>query len=250
MQRVLQTAAGFVVVGLLIGGGQDAAAQPEPPPATLGEVSPTVDHPLYPLASLRAGVYAGEERDPDSGEVVTLRVEFRVLPEPARVAELEVTVVEVKEYEDDELVEQTRDYYVQGADGTVYYVGEDVDDYEDGEVTGHSGEWLAGEGENRAGVFLPVDLSVGQTFAQEWAPGIAEDWSTVLELDAALTIPAGSFTGCLRTEDINPLDGDIETKTYCPGVGLVREESANGRLDLVSFELVSDAGSPVATPAL
>ena len=48
-------------------------------------------------------------------------------------------------------------------------------------------------------------------------------------------MPAGTFTDCVKTEDVNPLDGAaaIEYKFYCPGVGFVLETFPDGTLELV-----------------
>jgi hypothetical protein len=128
------------------------------------------------------------------------------------------------------------DYYAQHQDGTVYYMGERVDDYEDGEVVGHSGQWLAGEDGARAGVFMPEDPQVGNAFAQERAPGVAEDESQVMKVDQNVTTTGGDFSGCIKTEDYDPIGKVREFKVYCPGVGLVREEFENGGfLDLISY---------------
>jgi hypothetical protein len=105
-------------------------------PALMG---PTVSHPFVPLASVRVKAFEGEFTDPETGETTHERVEERVLPETTTVAGIEVTAVEVHEYARDELTEHTLDYYAQHADGTVYYLGEDVDVYEDGELVGHAG---------------------------------------------------------------------------------------------------------------
>ncbi len=193
-----------------------------------------VDNPIFPLSSGGTAVYEGEETDPDTGEVITLRVESTVLPETDVIAGIEVTVVEVKDYENGELVESTLDYYAQHVDGTVYYLGERVDDYEGGEVVGHTGQWLAGEGENLPGVFMPAAPAAGDEFEQERAPGIAEDRSKVIAVDLEVTTPAGAFAGCIQTEDYDPIGDVTESKYYCPAVGLVREESEDLRLELVS----------------
>ncbi len=188
------------------------------------DLSPTVDNPFFPLAAVPYRLYLGEEVDSETGETIATRVEESVLPETAWVAGGEVTVVAVKAYEDRELTESTLDYYAQGPDGTVYYLGERVDKYEKGQVVNHEGTWLAGEGANQPGIFMPAHPTVGQTFEQERAPGVAEDVSTVIAMDVVVTTPAGSFTGCIQTEDTNPLGGTVESKYYCPGVGLVCEE--------------------------
>jgi hypothetical protein len=231
-------------------GGRPAATQPSAtetsqPSATQApgdtaidpaDFQATVDNPYFPLTALGPRVFEGRETDPDTGEVIELRVESTVLAETDVIAGVEVTVVQVKDYENGELVESTLDYYAQHVDGTVYYFGERVDDYADGEVVGHSGQWLAGEGDNLPGVFMPADPQPGDAFEQERAPGIAEDESQVVATDQAVTTPAGEFTGCIRTQDYDPLGDVTEFKYYCPGVGLVREESESGE---VLIELIS-----------
>ncbi|MBA2277488.1 MAG: hypothetical protein H0W06_06950, partial [Chloroflexia bacterium] len=222
------------VVALALSAGP-VAAQDATPVGVPAGLSPVVDNPLFPLALTPIKVYIGEEEDPETGETIALRVEEIVRPLPAEVAGIEVTVVDVTEYEDGELVEVTEDYYAQDEEGAVYYIGEAVDNYEDGEVVDHEGEWLAGEGDNQAGVFMPADPQEGDSFEQERAPGIAEDRSTVIAVDQAVSTDAGEFEGCIQTEDYAPLDDVTEYKFYCPEVGQVREEFEGGFLDLVWF---------------
>jgi hypothetical protein len=167
----------------------------------------------------------------------TTRVVMTVQPETKVVAGVEVLVVKDEAYEDDELVESTLDYFAQHTDGSVYYFGEDVDNYEDGELVDHDGSWLAGEGENQPGIIMPPVPAVGDVFQQEKAPGIAEDEMTVLSLSESVDVPGGSFTNCLKTEDVNPLDeGEVEFKYYCAGVGFVLEEFEEGSLELINYE--------------
>ncbi len=90
---------------------------------------------------------------------------------------------------------------------------------------------------------MPAEAQEGQTFEQERAPDVAEDRSTVIGVDQAIAVRAGSFAGCIRTEDVNPLDNTTEFKLYCLGVGIVREESTDGALELIRFE-----GGSAATP--
>jgi hypothetical protein len=211
-------------------------------PAPVAGINPddfqsTVDNPYFPLASFTLLVYEGEEEDPDTGETIQVRGEVRLLPETKTVAGVEVSVIEDKVFEDGELVESTLDYYAQQRDGTVYYFGEDVDNYENGEIANHEGGWIAGEGDALPGIYMPADPQVGDAFEQERAPGIAEDRSTVIAVDQSVSTDAGDFTDCIETEDVNPLDGVTETKYYCRDIGFVREITLpNGQIDLVSFE--------------
>jgi hypothetical protein len=219
-----------VLVSLFMGGG--AAAQEDN--AVPDDLSATVDNPFFPLAPGSSRRYEGQEVDSETGETVELRVREHVSPVPDEIAGAPVTTLAVEEYEDGQLTETTSDYHAQSADGTVYYLGEDVNMYEDGQLVSHEGSWIAGEGANQAGEFMPAEPRVGDRFAQEQAPGVAQDISTVVAVDLTLETPVGTLSGCIKTQDLNPLDQAIEHKYYCPGVGLVREENANGSLDLVS----------------
>ena len=66
---------------------------------------------------------------------------------------------------------------------------------------------------------------------------MAEDRTKVIALNQTVATPAGEFTGCMKTEDFDPIDEVTEFKYYCPDVGLVKEESEDGQtlLELISF---------------
>jgi hypothetical protein len=215
-------------------GGDDGSSGAEPTrqaqrPVDPARFSQSVDHPLVPLSSLALTVLEGSEGGPE------LRVESRVVDETERVAGVPVAVVEVKEYEGGKLVEHTHDYYAQRDDGSVWYFGERVNDYQDGKIVGHKGQWLAGKGNAKPGLFMPADPKVGDDFEQERAPGVAEDRSTVVALGVDVRTPAGRFSDCIKTKDFAPLDNVTEFKYYCPGVGLVREDPPGGRVELVRY---------------
>jgi hypothetical protein len=229
-------------------GGNDSSAKPpasgtspaSPSTAPGGALNPadftaTVNHPLFSLSTVRFQVFEGTDRDPDTGKAIKTRTEKRVLDRTELVAGLPVTVLEVKEYEDDELVETTLDYFAQHRDGAVWYFGERIDNYEGGRITGHKGQWLAGEANAKPGVYLPAQPVAGQDFQQEQAPGVAEDRSTILAVGAAVTTPAGAFASCIRVKDYSPIDTLVEFKFYCPRVGIVREEEPQATSDLVRY---------------
>lgn len=230
------------VLGVLVAGaallaacGEEGAKEPPVTSIVPADFQAEVDNTFFPLSSGETQVYEGEELDAETGETIEIRIESTVLPETDVVAGVEVTVVEVKDFEDGELVESTLDYYAQHKDGTVYYLGESVDEYEDGEVVGHGGQWLAGEGDNQPGIFMPAEVQVGVEFEQERAPGVAEDRSKVVAVDQTVTTAAGTFSGCIKTEDFDPLGDVTEFKYYCPEIGLVREEPPGGVVDLISY---------------
>jgi hypothetical protein len=233
MYRLLQ--ASFVVVTLLLSpawGG--VAAQDEQAAGVPADTTATVDNSYFPQSPGTSRVYEGQEVDPATGETVTVTVREHVSPVPTEVAGVPVTEIRVTELENGQLIEATSDYHAQDSAGNVYYLGEHVNKYENGQLVSHEGQWFAGEDGNQAGVMMPAEPIVGQRVRQEQAPGVAQDISTVVATDLTVTTAAGTFSGCIKTQDLNPLDQSIEYKYYCPDVGLVREENANGTVDLVS----------------
>jgi len=201
------------------------------------DFSTTIDNPLFPLSNLETKVFEGQETDPDTDETLTASLISTVLPRSAHVAGIDVLVLEESAYEDDELIERALDFFAQHKDGTVYYFGEKVDNYEDGKVVDHDGSWLAGKDGAEPGIIMPANPIVGQVFKQENAPGVAEDQAEILALSVSISTPAGDFTGCVKTEDTSPLDpGVADLKWYCPDIGLVRDEGPDGFIELVSYE--------------
>jgi len=203
------------------------------------DFSTTIDNPLFPLSNLETKVFEGEETDPDTGQVVTVSLISTVLPRSAHVAGIDVLVLEESAYEDGELIERALDFFAQHRDGTVYYFGEKVDNYEDGKVVDHDGSWLAGKDGAEPGIIMPAHPLVGQKFNQENAPGVAEDQAEVVAVNESVSTLAEDFTGCIRTKDTSPLDqGVVDIKWYCPEIGLVRDEELGGSsfIELVSYE--------------
>jgi hypothetical protein len=156
-----------------------------------------------------------------------------------------VAILEERAYEDGELIEVALDYFAQNSNGDVYYFGELVDNYVDGVLENHNGQWLAGEGDNEPGLFMPAAPQAGVTLTLEYAPGVAEDMATVLTLGATVDVPAGKYTNCLKTCDFTPLEPDVEEfKYYCPNVGMVKEEGDGAVLELVSIG--ANTSAPIA----
>jgi hypothetical protein len=136
-------------------------------------------------------------------------------------------VVEEREWKDDELIEVSRNYFaICPETKDVFYFGEEVDDYKDGEVVSHGGAWLAGENGAKAGLIMPGSPKVGSKYYQEIAPDVALDRAEILSLEDKVDTPAGSFSNCLKTQEgtaLNP--NEKEFKRYASGVGLVQEEA-------------------------
>jgi hypothetical protein len=163
----------------------------------------------------------GEEDGEDLQLVITVLNETKV------VDGIETRVVEEKETEGGNLVEISRNYFaICKPTNNAIYFGEDVDLYEDGEIAGHEGVWLAGANGSKAGMIMPGKVEVGLKYYQEIAPGVAEDRAEIIGVNDTLDTPAGNFQNVLRTEETNPLEPGVkEFKFYAPGIGLIQEEA-------------------------
>ncbi|NJO13215.1 MAG: hypothetical protein HC872_06850 [Gammaproteobacteria bacterium] len=133
-------------------------------------------------------------------------------------------VVQEVETADGELVEISRNFFAEcAANGDVYYFGEDVDIYEDGEIVSHDGAWLAGRDGAKPGIIMPGGaFLLGSRYFQEIAPDVALDRAEHVADGLEVEVPAGDFDDCVLIEETTPLEPQARgTKTYCPQVGLV-----------------------------
>ena len=178
--------------------------------------------PLWPGLSV---LLEGEEED-DEMELVEISVRVTVTTDTEVVDGVETRVVEERESEDGELVEVSRNYFAHCREtGAVWYFGEAVDDYEDGEIVGHEGEWRAGENGATAGILMPGTPINGARFFTEMAPGIAEDNSEVVGIHDTWDVPLGTYANVLEITDSSALDPEeADPKYYAPGIGLIQDE--------------------------
>ena len=210
-----------------------AGQQPAPRPwLTVFEIGPasTATTGRNPYFVLEPGYQLTLEGRED-GTIV--RLVITVLDETKVVGGVETRVVEERETHGGALAEVSRNYFAVNAETrALYYFGEDVDSYRNGRVVNHDGAWHHGTGGARFGMMLPGTPSVGMRYYQEQAPGAAMDRAEVVSVSETLTVPAGTFSKCLRTEETTPLEPKTkEDKVYAPGVGLVKD----GALELVSW---------------
>jgi hypothetical protein len=171
-------------------------------------------NPYFPIQVGKVWSYEGEE----DGELEELTI--TVLDDTEIVAGVTTRVVEEREKIDGKLVEVSRNYFAQAADGTVCYFGEAVDIYQNNQVISHEGAWRADQPGNGPGIIMPASPTPGLKFQMEDAPGIALDEGLVVGT-GSVTVPAGTFTQTIRVREFNPLDGDKGYKWYAAGVGLI-----------------------------
>ncbi len=200
-----------------------------------------ISNPFFPLTPGEKWLYEAETEDGFEQIIV------EVLPETKTVWGVEATVVRDTVYVDGEIAEDTWDWFAEDAEGNVWYLGEETYEYEDEEVVSTDGAWEAGVDGALPGIVMPGAPEVGDPYYQEYLEGEAEDMGQIVEVDVSVTVPAGSFDGCIRTHDTTPLEPDVsEYKTYCPGLGVVLEEEEETRVELISH--INEAYDPDIEP--
>ena len=171
---------------------------------------------------------------PDADEEANLTI--TVLNETKEVNGTETRVVEERETSGGELAEVSRNFFaVCEETNSIFYFGEEVDEYENGRVVSHGGAWLAGEGENRPGIIMPGTILLGSRYYQEIAPKVAMDRAEIVNMGTTIQTPAGDFTDTLITQETTALEpNELELKYYAAGIGLLQEED----LKLVRYGFV------------
>ena len=102
----------------------------------------------------------------ENGEKIELVI--TVLNETKVVDGIETRIVEERESEDGELVEISRNYFaICKPTNDIFYFGEDVNDYEGGEIVSHGGAWQAGIDSARPGMMMPGKLEVGHKYYRD-----------------------------------------------------------------------------------
>jgi hypothetical protein len=195
-----------------------------------------VYHPLIP-----GTVYHLEEQTDEGLETITITV----TNETREVMGILATVVRDTVLLEDALKEDTWDWYAQDDRGNVWYLGEDTQEYEDGEVVSTAGSWEAGVDGALPGLIMLGRPRPGDIYYQEYYQGEAEDMGAIIALSEPVAVPYGSFDNTLQTGDYNPMDDQLENKWYAPGVGVVKEIVVGGS-DAVELVSVSHDSSQIA----
>lgn len=222
----LPVAAGLVVLGV---GGWIAwqnvrgGSFTDEFPVDRGALSATGRNPYFVLEPGYQLTYEGG----------TERLVITVLEATERVDGVVTRVVEERETVGGTLVEVSRNFFaIDPRTLDVYYFGEDVDDYANGQVVGHQGAWRSGVGGARFGLMMPGEPSAGAKYYQEIAPGVAQDRAEIISTTDAVQTPVGTLTAVVTVQETSPLEPlTSAAKQYAPGIGMVRD----GGLALVRY---------------
>ncbi len=220
------TSIALTVVGALALGVATSAlpAGAGPPTSTTRRVdlepptfsNPTdITNPLFPIASVDQVIQLGAEGDVALRHEITLLDETRVIEWDGQA--IEAVVSQFVAYGDGEILETATDYFAQADDGSVWYLGEDVTNYDNGQVENHDGTWLAGR-DGPGGMIMPADPQVGDVYRPENIPGFVFEEVTVKQVGLTVDGPTGPVEGAIHVQE-SLMDGTLEDKVFAPGYG-------------------------------
>src|SRR5262249_60735 len=154
-----------------------------------------VQNPYFPLGrgttwSYRQTTQAGLETD----EVVVTRQTKTILG-------VAVAVVHDQVFLEGVLKEDTFDWYAPDRNGNVWYFGEDTKEIVGGVAVSTAGSWEAGKAGAKAGLIMLAHPEMGDIYQQENSPGVVADMARIKGLNESVTVAAGTFQGCLKTQE-------------------------------------------------
>lgn len=202
-----------------------------------------VTNPLFPISSLHQVIFAGfVDGEPMRTETTLLRGTQRIRLGSRVVRALTSQYVA---YIDGRIDEVALDWYVQADDGAVWYLGEDVFNYEDGQVADLSGTWITCK-DGPPAMIMPASPAVGDVYRPENAYPIVFEEVVVEGVGQVVDGPRGPVPGAITVEELH-MDGTREDKIFAPGYG----EFATGsglNVEALALAVPTDA-LPGGTPA-
>lgn len=203
-----------LVAGLVMYQNRKAAPVDYHPVINPSDFTTTIDNPYFAIPVGKKMVYEAET--PEGPE----RIEILVPGWTREVMGVQTLVFWDRVYLNGQLIEDTRDYVAQHkATGDVWYFGEHVDNYENGKLIDHKGMWIGGVDGAQPGIWFSGNPQPGLEYRQEYYAGKAEDAARVESVTEPVTVPAGTFTDCVKVLEYSPLFTATAHKYHCREVG-------------------------------
>jgi len=215
-----------------------------------------IDNAWLPLKPGRQWVFEGVTVEGD--ESIAHRIEFTVTDLTKEIEGVQTVVAWVEDYSDDELVEAEIAFYAQDNDGSVWYMGEYPEEYEEGEFVA-APTWIAGLEDAKAGIKMKAEPRLGTpSYFQGWGPAV--DWTDFGQVDKfgqQTCVPFNCYGDVLVIAESSLDEANaFQLKYYARGVGNVRvgwrgEDATQEELELVELkQLDPEALAEVRAKAL
>jgi hypothetical protein len=218
--------------------------------------TPPFSHPtdvtnsLFPIARLHSAVLNGTIDGKPFHTETTLLPYTRALEWPAG-HQVEALVSQYAAFLDGKIQEVALDYYAQADDGSVWYLGEDVFDYnEQGVIAFTTDSWTTGQ-DGPPAMIMPAHPKIGQAFRTENIPGLVFEEVTVKTVGKTVAGPSGPVEGAMVGSELHD-DGKRSDKVFAPGYGefLTRDQDGVEAMALAVPRDALDGPPPPALDAL
>ncbi len=197
-----------------------------------------ITNPLFPISRLRSVVFSGRIDGKPFHTETTLLPETRIIEwSPGQTVRARVS--QYFAYVNGRVEEVAIDYYAQADDGSVWYLGEDVNDYDpNGFVDSTLGSWLAGR-EGPPEMIMPAHPRVGDVHRAENIPAIAFEEVAIKTTGRTVNGPAGRVRGAMVARELHD-DGTYSDKVFAPGYGEFFTGD-KGELEALALAVPTDA---------
>jgi hypothetical protein len=205
----------------------------------------SVTNPLFPISELDSAILNGHV-DGKVFHTETTLLPFTQIVEWTPGQCVRVLVSQYMAFLDGSLQETAIDFYAQADDGSVWYFGESVFDYDaHGLVLTTEGTWHAGI-EGPPAMIMPSDPQIGDVNRAENIPGNSFEEVMVTKVDQTFDGPSGPVSGGIVASETHQ-DAPPSDKLFAPGYGEFR--STDGP-DVEAMALASPTDSlPGRVPA-
>jgi hypothetical protein len=205
----------------------------------------SITNPLHPSSKVPQVIYGGQV------DGKPFRTEFTLLPQTKKISvngeEIDAVTMQYLAFSNGRILEVALDWFAQADSGAVWYLGEDVVNYEDGAVADTEGSWQAGK-DGPAAMIMPASPKVGDVYRPENIPGFVFEEVTVKSVGQTVTGPSGPVSGAITVSELH-MDGSLEDKTFAPGYGEFATGTPDGDQEIVSFAVPTDARpGPIPAP--
>ena len=189
-----------------------------------------IDNPYFPLVPGTVFTYS------EKGGGETSVNEVTVTHDTKTIMGVKCVVVHDTLSANGKLTEDTFDWYAQDKEGNVWYFGENTKEFKEGGAVDTKGSWEGGVN-GQPGMIMPANPKPGEPYRQEYSPNNAEDMGQVVAISESVSVPAGTYTGCVKTHDWSLLESGGEDKWYAKGVGNVKAKGSDGTTEtLISIK--------------
>ncbi len=198
----------------------------------------SVINPLFPVARQFRVLQLGTVDGLPFRAEVTLLDDTRTIDVDVGGKPVQNLVSQYAAFSGGQIHEVARDFYAQADDGSVWYFGEDVYNYENGLIADTKGTWLAGR-DGPAAMIMPGNPQEGDVYRPENICGVVFEEVVVKATGVTVDGPRGPVAGAIVAEELH-MDATREDKTFAPGYGEFATGSGDNR-EVLAIAVPEDA---------